>query len=368
MKTAFTYVLVVCLSVAGALALWIVPQALYDPPRTPYDVSLFLEENPVVQSDSRVGFVIRPNISVIAFAGKVAYPVHTDGRSARVDAPGKQSPGQVDIITVGCSVSWGDGVENQDTFTSIVARKLGLTAANLSWSSFSGLQAAERITSNIDLKPKYIIYGFFEQHLDRNVRPCSEIRSPICLRRPYITFANGPRTVPALADQSDSLAEIRRWYRATAQSTDAFRSRWTDIYWTGREKIRQVLTVLEKSADPTDAEKITAQLIVLERMKRQASELGARLIIAYIPLYFTDVKDPADAFVHFAQEQGATLVNLAPALRSMKAAGRTIGIPGDGHPTSETHAAFATEILKAVRSLSGFARPNEETHSPSDAP
>ncbi len=48
------------------------------------------------------------------------YRVSTDARGDRVDAPGVETPNDVGLLAVGGSYAWGHGVENRETFTSLL--------------------------------------------------------------------------------------------------------------------------------------------------------------------------------------------------------------------------------------------------------
>ena len=77
-------------------------------------LDLVLEGDFPIQPDDEIGFVPSPDSAGARRHPRsgTAYRVFTSGRGARVDAPGEQTPATVDFLTVGCSFSWGHGVEN----------------------------------------------------------------------------------------------------------------------------------------------------------------------------------------------------------------------------------------------------------------
>src|SRR5215216_6358964 len=113
-----------------------------------------IEGDPIVVYDPEVGFVPRPNSSSVStgFAPNgmpiFHYNLYTDSRGARVSRPGEQTPGQIDILFIGDSFTWGHGVQNEQTFAAKIANALGLSGANLAMGSYGGPQALQMLRRN----------------------------------------------------------------------------------------------------------------------------------------------------------------------------------------------------------------------------
>jgi hypothetical protein len=112
---------VVCLLLFAGLAVrrgWLTPFA-----RAP----MRLEGDWMMQPDPEIGYVPTPNAATVwrNTRSPGRFHVYTDRRGARVNAPGEQTPARVDFLTVGCSFSWGYLMENEESYTERLARRLG---------------------------------------------------------------------------------------------------------------------------------------------------------------------------------------------------------------------------------------------------
>jgi hypothetical protein len=141
-------------------------------------------DNRLVSFDPEIGYVARPharaNWGKFASGPKpFAFHVYTDRLGARVTRPGEETPSRPDIVFIGCSFTWGDGVEGQDTFAIRVAQGLAATAANLALFAHGTTQAVQILRRNRSLQPKLVVYSFITDHLFRNVfiAPNPTIRS-----------------------------------------------------------------------------------------------------------------------------------------------------------------------------------------------
>jgi hypothetical protein len=188
--------------------------------------------------------------------------------------------------------------QNDRTFTSLVARKFGLRAANFGVSGYGGVGSLFRLREHLDQHPKVVIYGFWEDHLNRNVRRCAQIDAPLCLEMGRVAFdKNGiPHITPEHSEQSFELS--RSYYRQTTSDSDRWRTLWTDIFWTGMRTWQET-------------RRITATKFVLG-----------------IPAYFGPVVIDAPAELEsFARESGITWVSLTKRFNDLKREGREFTIP-----------------------------------------
>src|SRR5262245_34056382 len=111
---------------ALALAIYVAGDATLAP------IGMRLEGDPLIAYDREIGFIPYPNGQTrrthpaTANRPGLSYNVYTDARSARVSAQNPPSAASVDILTIGCSQSWGHGMDNSDTYASRVADRLGV--------------------------------------------------------------------------------------------------------------------------------------------------------------------------------------------------------------------------------------------------
>jgi len=112
-------------------------------------IHLTSEGDPMVVFDPEIGMV--PNRSAhtrriypaIKDRATFVFDVYTDDRGARVDEPGRRSAGRTDIMTIGCSFSWGYALPNGDTYSSRLSKALGASVVNLSEASYGTVQALQ---------------------------------------------------------------------------------------------------------------------------------------------------------------------------------------------------------------------------------
>ena len=143
------------------------------------------------QRDDEIGFVAVKNGRTLRrhLTSGLRYHLFTDARGARVNAPGDQTPPRVDLLTIGCSFTWGHGLENEETFTEGLRRRLGVTAANFAMGSYGTVHSLLLLRRHLDLRPRVVVYGFIDDHLRRNLAPCAPSYAPYCLPVAHVGFA-----------------------------------------------------------------------------------------------------------------------------------------------------------------------------------
>gem|GEM_PF-4168693 len=154
---------------------------LYDSSQHPISwaaVPIYLSGQSMFQPDSEVGYLARPNLRVVNDNPALSY--FTNELSARVATPNVSLPAKVDVVSVGCSQTMGQGVASDDTFTGVLERKFGMTGQNFGMSGYGGVGSLLLMRRALRLKPRVVVYGFWEDHLNRNVEACLESGMPFC--------------------------------------------------------------------------------------------------------------------------------------------------------------------------------------------
>jgi hypothetical protein len=340
-RTGATYTAIV----AASLIVAVVGVLAYDARQHPIAwsaVPQYLSGQSIFLPDPELGFVVRPDLDAPGNTPERDY--YTDARASRVAAPHVPVPARVDFFSVGDSQTLGFGVRSEETFTAVLARNTGLVGLNFGMIGYGGVGSLLMMRRELDLRPKFVVYGFWEDHLNRNVGPCLESGMPFCTPRPIVAIASGQPRIRLPDDPLAALSRARRWYGHGGppflKDLAAAASRnWGAVatWWSGRGP-----AVVSPSV------KLQASLYVLDQMKRTADLGGAKLVVVYLPVYFSDViNDVSPEMATFARDTGIALVDMAPRLRAMKRAGQVIAIPGDGHMTAAVHRAVAEEIISA---------------------
>lgn len=316
---------------------------LYDASNHPISwaaVPIYLSGQSMFQPDSRLGYVARPNL--VAANANPALSYYTNARSARVAGPNMPVPTHVDVVSVGCSQTMGQGVASDDTFTGVLQREFGLTGQNFGISGYGGVGSLLILRRALDLKPRAIIYGFWEDHLNRNVRPCLESGMPFCTPRPIVDTNGSTFGIRLPADPLTALASARRWYGHGGPTI------FKDVAAAAARNWARLKIVVHSSntgIEPSWSTKIDVSIFVLKAMKVAADSVGAKLIVVYIP-GSQDLPGKIRDFIHGA---GIHLVDMGPSLERMRREGIPTQIPNDGHMTAAVHRAIAEEAAKIVR-------------------
>jgi hypothetical protein len=354
MRRILTYSAIILGTIVVDCSAFVFYAALTNPPRNNVNAESMTDDKYTGMADPQAGFAIRPNL--ILDSQRIndnESSIYTDNRGARRDRPGELAPSAVDLLTIGCSQAFGAGVQNEQTFTSVLARKLGLRAANYSVSGYGGVGSLFRLRERLDQQPKLVIYGFWEDHLNRNVRRCALIDAPVCLEMGRVAIdSNGNPYYARPAHAERSFALSRRFYRETTSDSNRWRSFGTDVFWSAMRLWQETERNLglRDSADVMSAsDKLRAAKFVLSEMKKAAEGSNAQLVVVYIPIYFDSVvKDAPAELASSARELGITWISMTERFNEFKRDGRQFTIPNDGHLNELGHSAVADEIERKL--------------------
>lgn len=315
-------------------------------------LDLVLEGDFPIEADEEMGFVpIRNGASVRRHPRTgLSYQLFTSDRRARVSARGEATPPVVDLMTIGCSFSWGHGVENPDTYTAILARRHGLRAANLAFSSYGTVQALQMLERNRDLQPKVVVYGVIQDHLKRNLSPCAPVYGPACLPYAWVDFDAHERPFLHPPNNDDYDFSRRFW--------DAFffrRGSWARRLALALEADARRLANPPPEDDGGPERRRKGAAFLLDRMRAATRNMGAHLVVAYMPyLERGGTQEPSPALAAALAEvagAGVTVVDLAPAVRRHYAdpAAPLLRFERDRHPSAAAHVLFASGLEPVLR-------------------
>lgn len=297
--------------------------------------------------DPEIGFVPSPHASSKRVElwpdgkPKFEYHIYTDQRGARVDRPGLVTSDHMDVLFIGNSLTWGAGVEAQDTFADGVAGRLGISVSNLSFSSYGTLQALQLLQRNRDLTPRIIVYTVIADHMRRNLAACTSFYLPFCFDNSHVAWVNGaPKIVAPLSN-----GHRRAWLHVEAQRHGLWPHVWVahglDVIFG------KILLALDDPYDP--AKQSLAMKFLLDQMAATAKSMRAELLVVYVPLYVgaKDLKPAPPAVVEATSALHVQLLDLTSTFQQHDAP--SLFIPNDGHPNVAGHALIADEIAEALR-------------------
>ncbi len=300
-----------------------------------------------IVDDDEIGFVAPSRGHTVRhhLDSGLKYFLFTDERGARVSHGHDADSRSADIVTIGCSFSWGHGIENDSTYSSRLETKTGLSVCNLSLGSYGTVQSLLRLRRNLDLAPSIVIYGFIADHVRRNLSPCAPNYSPLCLSTPFVAFDddNNPYIHPPTHPRSVELN--RRFYREVTSRSFSF-----SHLWWGMRLIHSRMFIRQARTDSV------ARFVSMKYLIRQLQELTvsirAQLIVVYIPALDQDTTAPPPRELVAALVPSIIFVDMAEPVRKYYLNhDRPLHLGMDKHPNSTAHALIADELARAVNDV-----------------
>lgn len=300
--------------------------------------------------DPHLGFTTTPNYeSGNQWAGRIIW-VYTDNRGARAAGPDTVVPNTLDIVAVGSEETFGIGVEHDETYIARLGKQLGWTAGNFGISDQNGVAALLTMERLRTLKPKVIVYGFWHVHLERNVNIFAGVGGPICREVPAIV-GHPPRIrLPAKAYFDHEL--VLEWNRE-AKYLQLENSFWLRLKWKLIRKLmdmRRQIHAKSPSNEETEAEMIEGGCFMLSRMNQAAEEIGAKLVVVYIPPY--DGRPTRglrrQILTALKELRHTILVDMSQPFGQELSQGRALAVPGLGTPNPRAHEIIADAVAEAL--------------------
>jgi hypothetical protein len=310
---------------------------------------LRLETDLINSYDPEIGYVPRANswdhLVNLDPQGKAVtdYDVYTDRNGARVSQRGEQGPTHPDIVSIGCSFTWGHGVNNENTFTTRAAKALGLTSTNLAMASHGTTQAVQLLERYRDLAPRLVLYGFIGDHLSRNIRGCAPSLFPFCVDISRV--ASGPdRALTIEPPRSDGVARML----LHVQSQEHWLDPLTWVVHGVDIAVNRLYWAADFKTSPSISFQRAAFEYLLARMANATAGMGAKLVLVHLV-------PPGDAMADYigklSAKLGIVVVDPTKAYERYNAEPDKplLFIPDDGHPSVAGHALIADEIVSFVQ-------------------
>jgi hypothetical protein len=281
------------------------------------------------------------------------FHVFTDARSARVNAAGAPTPDRVDVMAVGCSFTWGPGVESEETYTQQLGRLLNLRVANFGMGSFGSVQAFQTVARNADLRPRVVVYGFIQDHLRRNVSPCAPNYVPYCLPVSYLQ-----RDGDWIAIQPPHMEYFTPEQNRAFNTEVVLRDPRGPLAWLlGAKWAARMAFFRYRHSDTvavdTSPETVRAAIATMIRaMVDETQRIGARLVVLNIPYLARGRQQPVPPELAAAVAgRELTFVDLTPAVREYydRHPSGTLTLGADPHPNAIAHRLIAETLAPVVQ-------------------
>jgi len=334
----------------------------------PNGIKYFTKDDFPFVVDHELGVWNRPNHhfvkrTKIRVEPELVTNVYFDPNGIRVGNKNDEVKNQVDILVLGESNTWGQGVNYNETYAAIVGERLNMNVANLGLIGSNGVQSLLLLRRYLKFKPKLIIYGFWEEHLLSNIQRCPNIDSPVCLGRPIIKrFHRKTLQVSLPKGAKLALKQYVNWYRDSSLGTDLpLLRKW---YW----KIRLAFRVIaERHIDNlkrgsgyqklnSSSKKwnyaIDASKYVVSEMKELADSVGAKLVIVYLPIFFMEEINslPIELQAHM-KNLDVIFVDMGPTWYTKKNNGENFYFTKDLHLNQKGHSDVSERIVSSLKSI-----------------
>jgi hypothetical protein len=235
------------------------------------------------EQDALLGYRPKPNLSFLV-ASPPPFWIFTDAEGARVGEGGVDSSRGVDVIATGCSVTFGQRVMQEDSFSGRLGLDLGVKVYNVGISGFSTLSSMLRAQNFLRFRPKVVVYGLIDDHFHRNLSPCTSFwRSSSCRPTVYLqpnrSTGNFERVLPM----------VREDFRVPEEFVGEHRFGFTDIFWAFRRDWERATGTdasglnTRAGAGRQSGDQLRAMELVMKEWLRTAEEERYELVVAYIP-------------------------------------------------------------------------------------
>lgn len=332
-------VLLGAVSTVASLLVGIAIASYLTVPRIP----LASEGDRLLVFDPEIGALANPSsharriYPAVADRQPFAFDIYTDDRGARVDGPGQRSPERVDVLAIGDSFSWGYALANEETWARHLSRELDTSVSNFAMAAYGTTQSLQVMRRNGDLAPKLIVYGIIAHHLERNVTPCLPSYYPFCFSASHVAWNEAGE--PSIArPPSNGVRRFQRHLSGDFLNPVTWLSHGIDVIRGRIEYGRAAYSA------PSDEKKEEALAFLLREMERSADEMGAELLVVYLPTNYYSAPEALRRVIGDIR-----LLDLTEAFQREKARGANLYIVGDGHPNQAAHQLISQEIAKYIR-------------------
>lgn len=364
--TFFKWALSAILCVFGALAVlvaFIAFTAHQTPPRhSSPSIEQFEEGNFTYRDDAILGGVpIAGSSTTVTVNGEVYYYKYGEFGDRLADDISESDP-KNEIVQVGGSIAWGQGVKADDVASNLVANKLGLRSTNLAVPGTGTTYSALRLEQIPQLEPKHIIYLLYEDHIFRNIRLCAPVDNPLCIQMPRVSVDEG---TPELILPNYGIERLfggvfvlmQKWY--TEQYAGSGRISFIkDMFWTGMDLYTKARRNLIAGAIGINDRSVQMRALdfSIARMAQYTGVRSATLTVVYIPYYVYPARlEPLPSDVgDILSKHGAKTIDMTDKFNELietepNPGGQYVwAIPNDGHLNKLGHSLIADQVLLKI--------------------
>lgn len=314
--------------------------------------------------DKSIGFDFAPNISGPIDNKNFYVKSHQLGyRIGETEDPVKYKPGG--LLSLGCSFTYGDQVESEQTFTQLAADSLNIPAYNYGICSFSYIHALLKAKKLKDqgvldkLKPEYVVLGCWNGLPDRSRSPFPpQASNSIQLPAAYL-IKDGSDVKIKYPMQIQGVFNLIELYRdeGPALSFKKFMKiyiaapRYMYIYM----KTRSMAQSLKAGSFQNNVSDYEVYDFYFSGIESLFADYGSQIIVLFMP---DKVNEHPDEALKKALA-GHPNIKFADGQQAIEKFGITSRDYVNIHPKPSAHKAYAEEIIEAIR---GSVTGNETSH------
>ncbi len=259
----------------------------------------------------------------------------------RVAFKNKDGNDSAELVFLGCSITYGEGIHDNETFASKTGELCNTSSANYGFSGFGTHQAyniyLNKYRNYRDQKQRTFIYSFIPDHILR-----AKCIYPWNINDPYFELVNDSLVLKGIASDNSGYAKTHKLTR--------YLSLFNSLTFITDIETSIVAGKAAKELQPGDYDRV---FHMISSMQRSIVAKNDKLVFIYWDKYKWKEADDAKVLnrdlieqkIDNLRNEGVTVIKASEAFDINNPA---YFINGDGHPTAEANRLLAVLLKKKI--------------------
>ncbi len=296
----------------------------------------------IIRFDNQLGFIANENSTSERYHQKInlKYKVTTDETGARVKNNSQKFSNESNSITaIGGSFAWGHGLNYEQTYSNILEEKLNVKVKNYAMAGYGTLQSY-RILKKKKTNSNLIIYGFIDDHINRNVMSCAHTYGIYCIKAPIVKIDRENKFYITNKIKIDNVTKMKNYSkRLKTQKLFALENFKLGFAYS-RDSLARRLQLNENNL--ILSEKLDVGEYLIKKLNNHAKMLESKLLIVNV-----GIGQPNDNFETISKRSFDNNLFFLDA-SSFDTPSKDLLIEIDNHPNSLGHLMIANKIYKFI--------------------